>query len=198
MRSLSSFLLVYLLWLSALASFVTGLPTSVDSSASTTPSNVPSDVQTSIPPSTTTTPLPSQSRHHTERPHGTFLDPAPTFSFVNPETPFPPDPPLTDRPPNHNQPHKSSTVAIVFAALAGIIGFLVILTLARCLYTWRRTPRPVRTMTAVDREQLIREMREYAATAPQRARTSVHAPPPPPYERAPSYDSAEHLTLTPD
>lgn len=78
---------------------------------------------------------------------------------------------------------------IIFAAIGGIIGLVLLVLVTRRAVAYVRLPRRNAVLTAAEREQLVREMAGYTQSAIQR---QSFIPPPPPYEHAPSY---ELLTL---
>ncbi|EMD40946.1 hypothetical protein CERSUDRAFT_91697 [Gelatoporia subvermispora B] len=89
--------------------------------------------------------------------------------------------------------HHQPTVAIVFEALAGVVGLIVVLALGRCYWSWKKTPRQDRIAALVNRHALDREMAELERAQLQqriRARQAECVPPPPPYVPAPpAYDA---------
>ena len=80
--------------------------------------------------------------------------------------------------------HKHPTV-IIFAAIGSTIGFIFLALFMRQAIAYCRSPRHNAGLTTAEREQLVREMAENAT---QHQGQSYLAPPPP-YERAPSYES---------
>jgi hypothetical protein len=110
---------------------------------------------------------------------------APTLGLISPDESHPhPNP---DLPPS-GRGHMNLTLAI-FAAIGGVLGLIFLTLCARQAIAYSRSPRHNAPLTTVEREQLVREMAEYAETANRRERPSLSAPPPP-YERAPSYESS--------
>lgn len=118
---------------------------------------------------------------------------SPTQPFLNSPVTAPPTG-LTsphDFPDSHppsSQAHKGLTVIIV-ASIGGTVALLLLVLCARRAIVHSRIPRHNAVLTVVERAQLMREIAEYAESASRRQRHSLTAPPPPPYEHAPSYDS---------
>jgi hypothetical protein len=83
-----------------------------------------------------------------------------------------------------SQTHTSLT-GIIFAAIGGFTGLVVLALLARHAIAYSRLPRRTATLTTIERQQLARELAGYAQTAIGRQRQL----PPPPYEHAPAYES---------
>ncbi|KAF4575124.1 hypothetical protein EYR36_006480 [Pleurotus pulmonarius] len=87
---------------------------------------------------------------------------------------------------------KQKPVAIFFEVLGGIAILALLLSLLRCLYSYKRTPRPDRVVDIVERHRLQREMEELRHNQAQRVNrrpASLMEPPPPPYfPRPPSYE----------
>ena len=138
--------------------------------------------------------------NRTHTPHSTIPIPH-TPSTSLPFTPHR-QPPATSHPdPPSVAPHTSRVashqpvVAIVFEVIAGLVALFILLSLARCLYSWRKTPSRDRIAVLVNRHQLEREMAELEREQLERRRRqwrqqhSILVPPPPPYQRAPSYES---------
>ncbi|KAF7975118.1 hypothetical protein HWV62_10409 [Athelia sp. TMB] len=122
------------------------------------------------PASASSTPIgthrPTHITHHPPPPHPTL--------------PPPPPPPAspTPAPPSHTL----KPVAIVGLVLGALCAAAIAAGLARCYWSWRRTPPQDRVSAALHRYHLQREMEE-AAAEPIRAR--VPRPPPPPYRPPP-------------
>ncbi|KAI0005155.1 hypothetical protein BJV74DRAFT_329542 [Russula compacta] len=111
----------------------------------------------------------------------TFLDQSPTsVPTLGSTSPYDPPPRLS---PFH-QGHKGLAV-IVFVVIGGLIGLVFLALFTRQAIAYSRLPRHNVGMTTAEREQLVREMANYAG---RRQRQSCVVPPPP-YERAPSYES---------
>jgi hypothetical protein len=111
----------------------------------------------------------------THRPHVS------TPLLHHPRPPFNPSPASTPSPsPIHHYPltHHHKTIVIIALALAGLIVLGVLMCIARCMWSWHKTPRRDRIAGLMNRYNLEREMEE-AAVEPRRAR--VRKPPPPPY-----------------
>ena len=81
--------------------------------------------------------------------------------------------------------HQNPTV-IIFATIGGTIGLIFLALFMRQAIAYFRLPRHNAALTAAAREQLEREMAENATRGDQRW---SYPAPPPPYERAPSYQS---------
>ncbi|KAJ7490286.1 hypothetical protein B0H11DRAFT_1018728 [Mycena galericulata] len=105
---------------------------------------------------------------------------------------FHPHPPPSSLP-QQRQQHPQSVVAIVFEVLGALAGFLLLLSLLRCLYSYKRTPRRDRIAAVLHRHQLQREMEELERNPPVR-RHSI--PPPPPYLAPPVYPEDENTPLS--
>lgn len=115
--------------------------------------------------------------------------------------------PNTERPRPHHRKgsERGRIVAIVFGVLGGLVGVFLLYTLARCLFSWRRTPERDRIQTLLDRHYLGQEMeqreREAMETRLLRSammgRSSMTSPPPPPYQPAPAYDAVVGVAPTP-
>ena len=96
--------------------------------------------------------------------------------------------------------HRIRTMTILGIVFGGLAGFVLVLSVARCWWSWRKTPSRDRIASLMHRYNLEREM-EQATVEPLRAR--VRRPPPPPYRHPPpGYDSvmpssppAAHLEL---
>ena len=89
--------------------------------------------------------------------------------------------------------HGQSTVALVFEIIAGVAGVLIVASLGRCVYVYRRAPARDRLGAAVDRYRLQREMEELERGRMERSARALERyrwrPPPPPYQPAPEYDA---------
>ncbi|KAI0303940.1 hypothetical protein BC826DRAFT_980527 [Russula brevipes] len=110
---------------------------------------------------------------------------APTLGPITPDEPHPHS--HANLPPSDHGHMNLSLV--IFAVIGGVLGLISLALCARQAIAYCRSPRHNAPLTTVEREQLVREMAEYAETANRRARPSLSAPPPP-YERAPSYESS--------
>ncbi|THH11559.1 hypothetical protein EW145_g581 [Phellinidium pouzarii] len=83
--------------------------------------------------------------------------------------------------------HRSqSAVAIVFEALGGFAGLLIVLGCGHCLYHYHRTPRYDGVSAAIDRHNLDRELAEMEEALP--VSRASYVLPPPPYQGAPKYE----------
>ncbi|KAJ7228360.1 hypothetical protein GGX14DRAFT_612391 [Mycena pura] len=107
---------------------------------------------------------------------------APTHFHAPPPLPSP-----------QSSPHRTSIAALVFEILGVLAAVLLLLSIARCVYIYKRTPAHDRISTILHRHQLQREMEELERN-PARIRGSIE-PPPPPYLRPPSYEN-EHTPLS--
>lgn len=143
-------------------------------------------VQTALVPHVTT------NRPHTQ---SVFVG---TRSFPHdrppPATTRPPSPPPAAQQNSTNQPSRQPVVAIVFEVIAGVAGIFILISISRCIYSWKRTPSRDRIAGLLSRHQLDREMAELEREQMERRRrqwrrNSVQGPPPPPYQRAPSYET---------
>ncbi|KAK0190881.1 hypothetical protein F5146DRAFT_573601 [Armillaria mellea] len=93
---------------------------------------------------------------------------------------------------NHQRP-----IAVFLEILGGIIALAIVLSILRCIISYKRTPRRDRIAAIIHRHQLYREMDvlEYRMSPSFISkRSSLKEPPPPPYfPRPPAYD----LEVTP-
>jgi len=105
--------------------------------------------------------------------------PTPSSGLPSPHDSTPYFPPPSDA----GLSHKQLTV-VIFAIIGGIIGLVLLALFTRQAIAYARLPRHNITMTTAQREQLVREIAGYSRTAQRRS-----VPPPPPYERAPPYES---------
>ena len=87
-------------------------------------------------------------------------------------------------PPDPDGAHNNVTV-IIFASIGGTIGLIFLALFMRQAIAYCRSPRHNAALTAAARERLVREMAENVARQQRRS----YPAPPPPYERAPSYES---------
>ncbi|RPD66972.1 hypothetical protein L226DRAFT_608239 [Lentinus tigrinus ALCF2SS1-7] len=103
----------------------------------------------------------------------------------------PPTGPVGGSPPRSS--HGQSAVAIVFEVLGGAVVLLIVLAIARCWYSYRRTPPRDRIGALLSRHQLEREMEEQQRDRMERINRAMEPyrwrPPPPPYQPAPAYDA---------
>jgi len=161
------------------------------------PSPSSSTTEIGLPASPSTQPFPTPTHSFTlthTHAHHSFLY---THSFTHPYPFF--DPPSSVSPtglasPNNGHPHrvhsseynhKSSLVVIIFAAIGGTIALFFLAYFTRQAIAYSRLPRQSRELTATGRQELVQELVGYA----HRRRQSCLAPPPPPYEHAPPYES---------
>jgi hypothetical protein len=77
---------------------------------------------------------------------------------------------------------------IIFAAIGGITGLVLLALLTRHAIAYSRLPRRTTILTIAERQQLAREMASYAQLADRHQRQSF-MPSPPPYEPPPAYES---------
>ncbi|KAH9965787.1 hypothetical protein BC827DRAFT_1179844 [Russula dissimulans] len=147
------------------------------------------DSSSSSTASTPTTDSHSTHTHHHQIPYTPYFP----HSFQFPSTSAPsisptshPDSPIVVPP--SVQAHQSPTIYILII-IAGIVGLGLIALCTRQAIAYTRSPRHTVAMTTVDRQQLVQEMAGYAQMANRRQRGSCLVSPPPPYERAPSYES---------
>ncbi|KDQ64373.1 hypothetical protein JAAARDRAFT_224003 [Jaapia argillacea MUCL 33604] len=115
--------------------------------------------------------------------------PAPLRSFH----PYPSNPTSNPHPP-FQRGNRQSPGAIFGEVVGGLAGVILVLSVVRCIFSWRRTPARDRIAARISRHHLDREMAEAAA---QDRLTRLHFeapshPPPPPYNhiRLPDYDTA--------
>lgn len=116
--------------------------------------------------------LPTQSYLH--RPTS-----APSIGLTSPH-----DTPPFSSPTDPEGGHKGPTV-VIFATIGGTIGLIFLALFMRQAIAYCRLPRHNAALTAATREQLVREMAENETRQQRRS----YPAPPPPYERAPSYES---------
>lgn len=138
------------------------------------------------------TATPTYTRHSSHSVHHTFSHVhSPTHSFVNlpPESTIgltSPHDSLPFNPPSSHA-HKSMTI-IIFASIGGVIGLFFLALFTRRAIVHSRLPRHNVALTESVRAQIEQEIVECTEFASRRQRQSLTAPPPPPYEHAPSYD----------
>ncbi|KAK7054164.1 hypothetical protein R3P38DRAFT_3171727 [Favolaschia claudopus] len=119
--------------------------------------------------------------------HSFVLNPGPTPSHFH-------RPPPSD--PHRNNNNNPSATALVFEILGALAGVAFFFGVARCIYSYRRTPSHDRITSILHRHQLQREMEELERNPPQR-QSSLREPPPPPYiAPPPSYPVDEHTPLS--
>jgi len=128
---------------------------------------------------------PDSTSHTTSR--GTHVPHIPShissFTFSHRPWTQPPATPTTSSPPQSSQTHHPiETMAIVGIIFGAIAGLVLVLSVARCWWSWRKTPSRDRIAALMHRYNLEREMEE-AVVEPLRAR--VRRPPPPPYRPPP-------------
>ena len=92
---------------------------------------------------------------------------------------------------SHSHGSSQSIAAILFETLGGLLGLCFVLGFGRCAYKYHRTPPRDRISALLDRHQLERELAELEAQEAMDDRRSSIVAPPPPYERAPSYEQLE-------
>ncbi|SJL02056.1 uncharacterized protein ARMOST_05380 [Armillaria ostoyae] len=142
------------------------------------PTSITDDHSLSIPSTTT----PSSSTVGT-------LSPLPLYTWRPSPTRSPSS---TNGSDNHQRP-----IAMFLEILGGIIALAIVLSLLRCIISYKRTPRRDRIAAIIHRHQLYREMDdlEYRMSPSFISkRSSLKEPPPPPYfPRPPAYD----LQVTP-
>lgn len=88
---------------------------------------------------------------------------------------------------NPSQHIHKNLVIIIFAAIGGTIALIFLGLFTRQALAYTRLPRHNIALTAAEREELAREMAGYAEMADRQRRSFLT--PPPPYERAPPYDT---------
>jgi len=171
-----------------------------DATQTALPNRRPTESSSSSAPRSTSTNTPllvSLPNTHSARPTaapapGIAPMPLPPHHNPPPNPAPPPQPPPTtsgasSSPHSHHQP----AVAIVFEALAGVVGLIVVLVLGKCCYSWRKTPRQDRIAALMNRHALDREMAELERAQLQqrlRARQVERVPPPPYIPAPPAYD----------
>lgn len=145
---------------------------------------------------TSAAPPPTRHSSHTAH-HSSSYTHSSTHSFLNPPAAAPTtgltsphDTPYTHRP--SSQAHKSLTV-VIFASIGGVIVLFFLAFCARRAIVYSRMPRHSTVLTDAERARLVQEIAEITESASRRQRHSLTAPPPPPYEHAPSYDSSTAL-----
>ncbi|KAJ7044628.1 hypothetical protein C8F04DRAFT_1174418 [Mycena alexandri] len=162
-------------------------PTSADADDKSTPS-VPSHA----PASTTAQ---SASTHTTHKPpltaaskkHGVPPHTQPAGQITRPGSPTRLPGPTASHAHPFLRPHAQSTSVLVFEIIGALAGVAFVLTVVRCIWSYRRTPAADRIAAILHRHQLQREMEELERNPPERHQ-SLREPPPPPYLRPPSYD----------
>ncbi|KAJ7241926.1 hypothetical protein B0H12DRAFT_855321 [Mycena haematopus] len=163
----------------------TGISASVDGVSSVPPSHSGSTPAPKTSVSTTHEPTSDTAKHHAVVP--TSRPPLPSGGQVtlrpNPTRSFPG--PVPSRHDPHPQQHNSE-VTLVFEILGALAGVIFFLSIARCLYSYNRTPRHDRITSIIHRHQLQREMEELERHPPER-RPSLVEPPPPYIPPPPSY-----------
>lgn len=125
-------------------------------------------------------------------------------SGVGKFSPPPPPPqrtPGSDPPPlpNHTGGHHATgqSPAIIFVeVLGGVIAFVLLIGILRCLISYQKTPDHDRISYFIHRHQLQREMEELERNPPTLHRSSsLTGPAPPPYRPPPpSYDQDDSST----
>ncbi|KAJ6538527.1 hypothetical protein DFH09DRAFT_1177145 [Mycena vulgaris] len=95
---------------------------------------------------------------------------------------------------HHPHPHSRPIAALVLEILGALAGFIFVLSLLRCLYSYNRTPSRDRISIILHRHQLQREMEELERNPPGRRRSLVE--PPPPYVAPPVYPAGEDTPLS--
>lgn len=151
---------------------------------------VPSTTHAVLAPSTKTSTslhLDTSTLQATSRgTHGPHVPSHASFSISHhPWTPSPASVTSSSRPQRSHHPIQTRTIlGIIFGGLAGL---MLVGSVGRCWWSWRKTPSRDRIETLLHRYNLEREM-EQATLEPLRAR--VRRPPPPPYRPPPpGYES---------
>lgn len=126
---------------------------------------------------------------HHPLPHSTWTQ---SHTRSIPHHPRPTTPlaaPQSSSPPSRGQ----SGVAIAFEVLGGALALILLITLGRCYYSYRKTPPRDRIGALLSRHQLEREIEEMERDRVERVRAALEAyrwrPPPPPYQPAPAYET---------
>ncbi|KIM91169.1 hypothetical protein PILCRDRAFT_166561 [Piloderma croceum F 1598] len=133
-----------------------------------------STIKTSDPdPDGTTSHSISRGTHRPQLPTGSTSF---TYTWHHPSPSPSPTPHVQS---HHHHLQITSIVGIVLGAAAGLV---LILSVGRCWWSWRKTPSRDRIEALMHRYNLEREM-EDAVVRPLRAR--VRRPPPPPYRPPP-------------
>ncbi|KZT29246.1 hypothetical protein NEOLEDRAFT_1238709, partial [Neolentinus lepideus HHB14362 ss-1] len=112
-------------------------------------------------------------------------------------TNHPPNPPIShfSPRPGRNRPSGPSPGLIIGVVVGGIVGTVVLLSFARCLYSWRKQPARNRIAEVMNRHQVHREMEELAREDLEAFAASVRrAPSPPPL---PLYNDSRLPAYTP-
>jgi hypothetical protein len=167
----------------ALPSYTATAVVSITADPSTALSHLSVSTKTSaISPSASTinTDPDGTTSHRTSR--GTHRPQVPTLStpFVLTWHPPPPTPSSSLR--HVHSHHHLQTTAIVGIVIGAAVGLVLILSVGRCWWSWRKTPSRDRIAALMHRYNLEREM-EDAVVRPLSAR--VRRPPPPPYRPPP-------------
>lgn len=140
------------------------------------------------------------------RPHSSFstsfrtpIHTRPTSAVHSFRPTQPPIPIHTEDPLHAVHPHRSSpaSIAIIFEVLGGIIAFGVIVSLTRCFYIYKRTPKRDRIAEVLNRHHLQRELAELGRNPVIIRHPSLREPAPPYCPRPPSYDAALTAPVSP-
>lgn len=133
-------------------------------------------------------PFSSSRRLHSS---STPIHTRPTSAVHSFRTTQPSIPTHTEAPLHVVHPHHSSpaSIAIIFEVIAGIIAFGVIVSLTRCFYIYKRTPKRDRIAEVLNRHHLQRELAELGHNSIIIRRPSLREPAPPYFPRPPSYDA---------
>ncbi|KAJ6515576.1 hypothetical protein C8R45DRAFT_1205807 [Mycena sanguinolenta] len=98
--------------------------------------------------------------------------------------------------PSHHDDHRPhhSAATLVFEILGALAGVIFVLSVVRCIYSYKRTPTHDRITSVIHRHQLQREMEELERHPPRR--DSLVEPAPPPYVPPPPSYIDENTPLS--
>ncbi|KIK06829.1 hypothetical protein K443DRAFT_674114 [Laccaria amethystina LaAM-08-1] len=141
----------------------------------------------------------SRRPHSSSTSFRTPIHTRPTSAVLSFKTTQPSIPIHTEQPLHVVHPHRSSpaSIAVIFEVLAGIIAFGVIVSLTRCFYIYKKTPKRDRIAEVLNRHHLQRELAELERNPITIRRPSLREPAPPYFPRPPSYDAALTAPVSP-
>lgn len=141
----------------------------------------------------------SRPLHSSSTSFPTTIQTRPTSAVHSFRTTQPSIPIHTGEPLHVVHPHRSSppSIAIIFGVLAGTIAFGVIVSLTRCFYMYKKTPKRDRIAEVLNRHHLQRELAQLEGNSIIIRRPSLREPAPPYFPRPPSYDAALTAPVSP-